>query len=765
MNVVTPLAFSSVIILLLASVLALGIPLTAQETTPSGIDAFADQLEYLQGTGEMHGMGNVRITYQGLVLTADEVTVNTQSTDIKAIGTVRIVYGDSYWEGEGLTGNLDRQEFTFNDYQTVSPPWYLSGSAATLSPDHTIDARSMSLSTCDHLLLGHPHWRMSARRIQHFQDGTFKAWQVTFRILGIPLFYLPYVKGSTDSDRGGNIHFTLGYRNNYGLVVKAAKEWKLNDQTSLDTGIIYRGSRGFALENTLASTTENTHTEALVYGMKDQDPLTDVTVNGRDYNGRFRVEEQRYRLKLKQRSNLSERLSLQLHLDQFSDNNILYEFYKKDFRRDPQPVSFAELLYNADFYELSLYYRPRVNDFESVVERLPELRLEIPRVPLGDSGFLVKNETTAAYLRQNWRDYDLPRTNNLADPDDYSTARLDTLNFIYYPLNLAGLNVIPRAGGRVTYYSETSRRRVTQSQLESNFQADDPRPERSNPFVNFPYDDDGGDETRLALELGVELAFKANANWSAVQRENWGINGLQHVLQPFVNYTWIPDPSSDNDHLYFFDDIDRVDALNSTRLGLRHRLNTQRDGRIYTLARMENFWDFYFAPESSRDKPGDFGTIIELTPSPRYSLWTRFLLDSNDARMKIIHSGATLGESDGMNLAVSYLYRDNYTSRFNYSMDTESTQILTSNFMPLTFEGPHNLHVDLQVPLNPKTNLYCHYLYDLERGKFGRQTYDITHDLHCWVGGLRFEQDDRDLSVSLLFYLKAFPKIKLDGGG
>jgi hypothetical protein len=179
---------------------------------------------------------------------------------------------------------------------------------------------------------------------------------------------------------------------------------------------------------------------------------------------------------------------------------------------------------------------------------------------------------------------------------------------------------------------------------------------------------------------------------------------------------------------------------------------------------MENFWDFYFSPEASREKPGDLGTTIELTPFTHYSLWSRFLLDSNDGKMKIIHSGATLGEHEGKHLSVSYLYRDNYTSRFNYSMDTDTTEILTANFMPLTFEGPHNLYVDFHLPISAEWNVDCHYLYDLDRGKFGRQTYDFTRDLHCWMGGLRFEQDDRNISVSILFYLKAFPKIKLDAG-
>ena len=329
-----------------------------------------------------------------------------------------------------------------------------------------------------------------------------------------------------------------------------------------------------------------------------------------------------------------------------SDNLFLFEFFRKEFNRDPQSVSSVELDLVTKNLELSLTYRPRLNDFESVVERQPELRLEIPRLALGKTNFYLHNETTAAQLHMNWRDLDRPRDGGLGDPKDYLTERFDTANFLYHPFRMKMVSLNPRVGTRFTYYTHSSRKKVTVDQLNSNFLADDPRPTVDNLNEVFNYDNDGGDRLRFALELGMELSFKISRTWAKIQRKEWQIDGLRHIIQPFMNYTYIPKPNVDNDNLFFFDAIDRIDKLNFIRLGARHHFRTQRNNRIYTLARMENFIDFYFSPERDRDHAGDFGTILQLDPSNKLSFWSKILFDTNKGDVNIINAGASMGKKD-----------------------------------------------------------------------------------------------------------------------
>ena len=97
-------------------------------------------------------------------------------------------------------------------------------------------------------------------------------------------------------------------------------------------------------------------------------------------------------------------------------------------------------------------------------------------------------------------------------------------------------------------------------------------------------------------------------------------------------------------------------------------------------------------------------------------------------------------------------------------MGSEVTQIQTSSFIPIEFERNHGLHVNFHLPLGAHSKFSANYFFDLERNKIGRQSYELSQELHCWVGALRFEEDADDISVFLIFSLKAFPKFKFDIG-
>ncbi len=741
--------------------------LTASEILPltkhPDFDAVADELEFLHEENLLKGSGNVTINYHGLKMTADQVELNTDTRAIRANGNVTLQYADIYWEGGSIEGNLESKEFAFNEYRSHSEPWYLVGGGGALDTEGTITAKNISLSTCDYLFGDTPHWRMQCSEFQYFADKRFRAYNVVYKIGGIPVFYLPVVSGHTEK-QVNNVHLSAGYESDSGVFAEVAKDWELNDDVKTEAGIIYRSQRGMALRNSTELNIGRSRTDFFAYGMRDRDPLSDATINGVDFNGRFESQEDRYRLKLSNKTPIYERLSLQVHADHFSDNDLLLEFFKKDFRSDPQPVSFANLSYSGDYLNVSLNYRPRLNNFESVVERLPELRIETPRLGIADSGLYFRTEATASSLRMRWREYDLPRSGNLKDPKDYETGRFDALNFLYYPFRVEFLSIVPRLGARGTYYTRTSGRDITIEQLNSNILADDPRPALDNPNPVFDYDDDGGSHLRFAAELGAELSFKIYRHWPDVRSERWEIEGLRHIVQPFLNYTYIPNPSVDDDNLFFFDELDRIDKNHFVRLGMRHQFQTKRESEVYTLVSMENFYDFYMSPGDHESRPGDFGTVVDIRPSEQFSLWAKFLMDTDRGDMNVINTGAGIGEKDKFRTQISYLYRQSFSSRFNYSMDSNLTQILSSAFLPTSYDKNHNLHVDFDVPLNGSTRLSCKYFFDLNRDTLSRQSYQLTHDLHCWTGALGFEQDENDFSVYLLMYLKAFPKFKLDFG-
>jgi len=54
--------------------------------------------------------------------------------------------------------------------------------------------------------------------------------------------------------------------------------------------------------------------------------------------------------------------------------------------------------------------------------------------------------------------------------------------------------------------------------------------------------------------------------------------------------------------------------------------------------------------------------------------------------------------------------------------------------------------------------------YDIEEGDLSQHMYEIIRDLQCWMGSLAVGQDNGDLSVMVMLYLKAYPGVSFDAG-
>ena len=103
----------------LAFLLAVPRPAGAAESLlPAGfgmrlpVEIQADRYESDQKSGVFMGVGNVRIQYQDIVLTCDELRVNTKTLDdLLAKGNVTLERGNLTWRCDEVTGNLNTRQF------------------------------------------------------------------------------------------------------------------------------------------------------------------------------------------------------------------------------------------------------------------------------------------------------------------------------------------------------------------------------------------------------------------------------------------------------------------------------------------------------------------------------------------------------------------------------------------------------------------------------------------------------------------------------
>ena len=192
------------------------------------------------------------------------------------------------------------------------------------------------------------------------------------------------------------------------------------------------------------------------------------------------------------------------------DTNIVREFFESEYRVDPQPNTYLEVNKYWNNFSLDTYAQPRLNNFLETVERLPDARLTGYRQELGGSPFYYESESSLGYYRHLFAE-----TNSIPTGVDYQAARADTYHKVLLPETFFGwLNVTPRVGGRFTAYSEAS-----------------------GPGAIWQ------DQSRGVFDTGVEVSAKASRVWPGVRDDLLDLDGLRHIVEPSVNYVFMPRPN------------------------------------------------------------------------------------------------------------------------------------------------------------------------------------------------------------------------------
>ena len=730
----------------------------------------ADTYDFDMKSGWATGSGDVILNYSDMTLQSDTFRYNTSSKEVEAQGAVTFFNpatdknASFKWETEQVSGNIETGAYQSSEHRVTFGNIFERGEAAERTEGGVLVFDGAQLSTCEYLVDddgSHAHYHIRAKEITYNPEtGQFRAEHAVFKVGNIPIFYWPVVYYDRDW-KPGNTTVKVGHDSDWGAFILLGQQWQITENLDTFWNLDYRSRRGIAFGNTTTYTTPNTETEFYGYILPGDDNPPETTPG---LNRRFDVEDDRYRIRFYHLNRLTENWTFRLNINALSDIDMLEEWYEDEFDVNPQPYTYADLTYDHERFTFSILAQPRINDFYTVVERLPEIRIDLPRQPLGDSGLYYQGETSFAHLEMKWRDFDVDRAAGVTDePEDYDSWRFDSLHMLYYPLNAGKFQFTPRAGARFTWYSETSDRDITTNDLVTLYEVDDPYTETiADPITN--YDDDGGSAFRVAGELGLEISRKYRTVWEDGNLPFMENDGLRLITKPYVNYTYITDPSEDRENLYFFDRIDRITEQNFVRVGVENRLQTRNRRRsgIYTLARMNTYADFHFDPLDDQNF-GTFANDLEFTPSSKFSLYGLVQLDMDSGNLNHLSGGFTIGETGATQLTVSYVYTDEYLSDEINSFGTTLVDYTGENLSTIEFFRNNIGYAKLTVPFTDKTTGSVTYAYDFEDSETAYAIYQITQDLHCWMGALRYtteESGDEETSeIMVMLWLKAFPSV------
>lgn len=693
------------------------------------------------------------------------------ATDVYGQQTVTVKYRQivATVTATEISGNLLTGYFSFFNARIATFDLTIKVKSGRRLANGIIKLEDATVSTCPYLESDNAHYAISCGsaeirpynteltgidRIQKdYNEYSLTAQNCLVRIYGVPLLWLPYIyKPKTETLGLFQIHY--GNSSNFGNYISISKKYLLLDYPYATVRL--RGDwmerRGFGTGLSGTVQAENSRTDYQFFNLYDRNP--EISQEDAAKYG-IHIPHYRYDFRISNVTHITPELDFRGHFEYMSD-----EFFNEDFAAyyyggDPRPVTFAALERQFDNFAASIYFRPQINRFFTTVEQLPTARLDIHRQEILNTNLYFQSETSLGYFKRSWRTFnDLPGYDK---PYDYASARLDTVNFLYYPLRLDFLTIVPRAGLRMTAYSNSTEEKIREDELYNIMTSNDP--DYGIPrTVERDYDNRGGSRIRFIGEFGIEANTKISRTWQDVRSYWLNIDGLRHVMIPYINYTFIPKPSVSRDHLYYFDDVDRIEEQNFIRLGLINRLQTRRGDRLENYLVMENFWDLYLNRKDDYSNIGDFCTRLTMKPLRGLSISTFFAISPNESRFpelrRVTRNGRNAGYPglnmdclsrlsfsvsyspiEDVSLYFNYEYQNPYRTRGAYSMGSTFSELESGQpFDRIYTDLVQQLSLGFRMPITPDRRTFAAYsmTYDFCDGFAPTHRIGLVRQFHCW---------------------------------
>jgi hypothetical protein len=433
------------------------------------------------------------------------------------------------------------------------------------------------------------------------------------------------------------------------------------------------------------------------------------------------------------RTNLSFRGAIRYQ----SDSQVVRDFFETEYRQNTQPDTHGELEQVWPNWSLNLLSRVKVNDFQETVERLPDLKLTGWRQQIGSTPLYYESESSVGYFE---RDFSGLGTNGFeasSNRFDFAALRADTYHQVLLPWTFfSWLNVTPRAGGRFTYYGEANGKDTVTEE-----------------------------EERTVFNTGAEVSFKASRTWRGVRNHFWAIDGVRHIVQPSLNYVYVPDPSVPKKRLPQFDyelpsaelipitfpdynAIDSVDSQNVLRMGLENKLQTKRREGAENFVHWMLYTDWRIRPRSDQDTFADIYSKLDVKPFEWLTLYSELNYNVNQTAWDQVNHAATFAPNDRWSWTVGERY------------------LRTGAFYGTNI-GNNLLFSSLYLKMSPNWAARALHYYDARTHLMQNQTYSIYRDVRSWTVALTLrllknhEGGSDDFGVALTFSSKAFPRYQL----
>jgi LPS-assembly protein len=680
------------------------------------------------------GTNGVFIDYNGTVLTADSVFLDRNSGQAIADGHVRIQQGDQLFVGDHFHYNFKTHQMIADQFRSGKSPVYMTGqglhgNVVSNRLEHgTYNATNAFMTTDD---VEKPAFGIRAHRMRITPNDKVEAWNALVYAEGVPVFYFPYYERNLGA-HANNFDFVPGYRSSFGPFILGSYTWWLNDELNGKVHLDYRERRGVGVGPDFDYHLGQWGAGTLRYYYTHDDDASTNLINSPVYENRQRLY---FSYLAEPYTNLEVRAMARYQ----SDAGINRDFFEGDYREDPQPSTFIEADKLGRNFSLDVLAQPRVDGFLETVERLPDVRLTGFQQKLGELPLYYESESTLGYYRRLFAE-----TNGfMTTSNNFEAARADTYHQLTLPETFFGwLNVTPRVGGRFTYYTEGSGPGATTEET-----------------------------ARRVFNTGAEVSFKASRLWPEVKNHLLDLDGLRHIIEPSVNYVYVPSPNARPTQLPQFDyelpslrllpiefpeynSIDSIDSQNVLRFGLRNQLQTKRDGQVQDLLDWQLYTDWRLRPRADQRTYADLYSDLSFAPRSWILLDSQTRLDLNTRQWRMLLHTLTLQPSDVWSWTLGHFYlRDDFR-----------------NVPTALGQGDDVFTSALFFRLSENWSTRAVHHFDVRSGRLQEQYYSIYRDMRSWTAALTAGLRDngvgpKDFSLVFTFSFKARPKFGVGADG
>ncbi len=683
--------------------------------------SFSDGITYFRRGVVLH--------YRDMELVANQVALSEASGDLIADGSVRFKSKGRYWTGDHLEYNYKTGTISAQNFRAGYAPFFAGG----LHLEGDIEgqeyiAEDSFLTTDD---IKEPKVRIRARRFVITNGNTVQAKNATVYVGNTPVFILPRYKRSL-SRHESYWKVTPGMRSAYGPYLLTSYHFPLTTNVLGGVKLDLYQKRGVGLGPDISwKSPQWGQGDFQYYWIKDQAPRTDPFNNP--------IREDRHRVSFSEQLTLRTNLTANVVVREQSDPWIIRDFFISEYRRNSEPRSFLEVNQNWSNWNLNFLAQPQLDTFYQTVERLPDLRLTGLRQQLGESPLYYESESSIGYFKfEPGAPEFLPLAGfGASETNSYAAMRFDSYHQIVWPQTYFGwLNLVPRVGGRLTQYSDTV-------------------------GENTAFED----RTRFVFNTGAELSTKASRVWQGAESKFFEVHELRHIIEPSINYVFVPQPNYRPNELPQFDReipslrllpieypdynaIDSIDSQNVVRLTLLNKLQTKREEGIQNLMNWALYTDWRLDPNASQSSFSDIYSDFDLRPRSWLTLSSETRWDTHEHHWNEAYHTATISPNSTWSWRVGHRY---FRGGPEFGANSENSTIFSSLFFKL----------------NENWATRFTHTFEGRDGTLEEQYYTVYRDFRNWTGSLTLRVLDNrtrgmDYTVALMFQLKAFPRFRLN---